>query len=215
MSVSGEANDHDYLNKFGTKRLPLVFFDRIYEDINTPRVITNDYDSSFLATEHLIQQGCKRIGYFVINKALSIGKTRMQGYKDALDKYDIEFDEHLIIDCSNNHDENRKIIKEAIKNVQFDGIFTSVERLAFATYYVCYDLKINIPDELKIISFSSLEIAPLLNPSLTTITQPATSIGEEAARVLFKILSGKMGKNEPNQLVLKSKIIPRNSTAKG
>ena len=45
MSVSGEANEHDYLNKFGSKRLPLVFFDRIYEDIETPKVITNDYES--------------------------------------------------------------------------------------------------------------------------------------------------------------------------
>jgi LacI family transcriptional regulator len=213
MSVSGEANDHGYLNKFGAKRLPLVFFDRIYEDINTPKVITNDYDSSFLATEHLIDQGCRRIGYFVINKALSIGKTRMQGYMDALEKHHITFDESLIVDCSNSYDENRAIIREAITKFKFDGIFTSVERLAFATYYVCYDLDIKIPDELKIISFSSLEIAPLLNPSLTTITQPATKIGEEAARLLFKILSGKADKNKSDQLVLTSKIIPRNSTA--
>jgi len=213
MSVSGEANDHNYLNKFGTKRLPLIFFDRIYEDIDTPRVITNDYDSSFLATEHLIEQGCKRIAYLVVNKSLSIGKTRMQGYIDALAKHQVPFDEHLIVDCSNSYEENSIIIKEALTGLKPDGVFTSVERLAFATYYACYDLKINIPTDLKVISFSSLEIAPLLNPSLTTITQPATEIGEEAARLLFSILDSNANKNTPNEVVLTSKIIKRNSTS--
>lgn len=212
MSVSGEANDHNYLNTFGSKRLPLVFFDRVYEDINTPRVITNDYDSSFLATEHLIEQGCKRIAYLVVNKSLSIGKTRMQGYIDALAKHQVPFDENLIVDCSNSYEENSMIIKEALTQLKPDGIFTSVERLAFATYYACYDLRINIPGDLKVISFSSLEIAPLLNPSLTTITQPATEIGEEAAKLLFTVLDNHANKNRLNEVVLTSKIIKRNST---
>ncbi|SFA56782.1 transcriptional regulator, LacI family [Pedobacter suwonensis] len=214
MSVSGEANDHNYLNKFGSKRLPLVFFDRVYEDINTPRVITNDYDSSFLATEHLVEQGCRRIAYLVVNKSLSIGKTRMQGYIDALAKHQVPFDENLIVDCSNSYEENSMIIKEALIQLKPDGIFTSVERLAFATYYACYDLRINIPGDLKVISFSSLEIAPLLNPSLTTITQPATEIGEEAAKLLFTVLDNHANKNRLNEVVLTSKIIKRNSTNK-
>lgn len=213
MSVSGEANDHNYLNKFGAKRLPLVFFDRVYEDIETPRVITNDYESSFLATAHLIEQGCKRIAYLVVNKSLSIGKTRMQGYIDALAKHNIEFEEHLIVDCSNSYEENSIIIKDALTELKPDGIFTSVERLAFATYYACYDLNISIPDDLKVISFSSLEIAPLLNPSLTTITQPASEIGIKAAEMLFKILESNNGHNLPKELVLQSKIIKRNSTS--
>jgi LacI family transcriptional regulator len=106
MSVSGEANDHNYLNELTQKRLPLVFFDRVYEDIITPRVITNDYDSSFSATQHLIKQGCTRIAYLVINKNLSIGKFRMQGYIDALLKYKIPYDESLVIDCTNSYSKN-------------------------------------------------------------------------------------------------------------
>jgi len=213
MSVSGEANDHNYLNKFGANRLPLVFFDRIYEDIETPRVITNDYNSSFLATEHLIEQGCKRIAYLVVNKSLSIGKTRMQGYIDALAKHNVNFEEQLIVDCSNSYEENSVIIKDALTQLKPDGVFTSVERLAFATYYACYDLNISIPNELKVISFSSLEIAPLLNPSLTTITQPATEIGTEAAKMLFRVLDQKSDKNSSLEVVLQSKIIMRNSTS--
>jgi LacI family transcriptional regulator len=212
MSVSGEANDHTYLDELADKRLPLVFFDRVYEDIITPRVITNDYNSSFTATRHLIKQGCKRIAYLVINKNLSIGKTRMQGYIDALAKYEIPFDENLVIDCTNSYSKNKLILKNLLTKIKPDGVFTSVERLAFATYYACYDLKISIPNDLKIIGFSSLEIAPLLNPSLTTITQPATKIGIEAALLLFKMLEDPNAVDPNCMIVLDSKLIKRNST---
>ena len=212
MSVSGEANDHNYLKNLGAKRLPLVFFDRVYDDIETSKVVTDDYDSSFLATNHLIEQGCKKIAYLVVNKSLSIGKTRMQGYKDALTKSNIAFNEDLIIDCSNNYSDNEQILAKALTELKPDGVFTSVERLAFATYYACFHLGINIPGQLKIISFSSLEIAPLLNPSLTSITQPAAEIGETAAQLLFDILEGKVQESSTKLVVLKSKLVIRNST---
>lgn len=212
MSVTGEANDHTYLNELHQKRLPLVFFDRVYEDIITPRVITNDYDSSFSATQHLIKQGCKHIAYLVINKNLSIGKFRMQGYMDALEKYSIPFDDKLVIDCTNDYKKNTAILKKAFKTLKPDGVFTSVERLAFATYYACYDLNISIPDQLRVIGFSSLEIAPLLNPSLTTITQPATRIGTEAANLLFKMLESPGRVNANEEVILNSRLIRRRST---
>lgn len=214
MSVSGEANDHTYLNELSHKRLPLVFFDRVYEDIITPRVITNDYDASFAAAQHLIKQGCQRIAYLVINKNLSIGKTRMQGYLDALAKYNIPFDDHLVVDCTNSYKKNNTILKDMLKRLKPDGVFTSVERLAFATYYACNDLEISIPDQVKVVGFSSLEIAPLLNPSLTTVTQPATQIGIEAASLLFKMLEHPETVNINEKIVLDSKLIKRNSTAK-
>jgi len=212
MSVSGEANDHTYLNEFGKKRLPLVFFDRVYEDIITPRVITNDYDSSFSATEHLVEQGCKRIAYLVVNKNLSIGKTRMQGYLDALEKHNIPYDDRLVVDCSNSYDENNMILKKMLQVLKPDGVFTSVERLAFATYYACYDLDVKIPEQVKVIGFSSLVIAPLLNPSLTTITQPAIQIGVEAASLLFHMLESPETVECNKKVVLDSKLIKRRST---
>lgn len=215
MSVSGEANDHNYLNERGKKRLPLVFFDRVYDDIITPRVTTNDYESSFLATEHLIECGCKNIAYLVVNKSLSIGKTRLLGYLDALNKHNIIFRDELVIDCSNDHKKNLDILKKAFGELKPDGIFSSVERLAFASYYACYDMNIRIPEDIKVISFSSLEIAPLLNPALTTITQPALDMGRKAARLLFNVLEHPSDDSYISaEFVLKSKIIKRKSSFK-
>lgn len=215
MSVSGEDQDHSYLQVLKRKKIPLVFFDRIYEDIDTARVTTNDYQSSFEATEHLIKSGSKKIAYLVVNKNLSIGKTRMQGYIDALEKNNIPFNDHLIVDCSNELAKNKEILTHLFQTIKPDGVFASVERLAIASYYVCHQLKISIPDDVRIIGFSSLEISPLLNPALSTITQPAFDMGIAAAKLLFKILDGKENEQDftNEHIVLNSELIQRQSSS--
>ncbi|MVT08538.1 LacI family DNA-binding transcriptional regulator [Chitinophaga tropicalis] len=210
MSVSGEANDHAYLNKRGAKSIPLVFFDRVYDDIDVPKVTTDDYTSSFDGTLHLIEGGCKKIAFLVVNKSLSIGNIRMQGYRDALKDAGIPFDERLVIDCSNDYSKNYGILTEMLREQRPDGLFASVERLAISSYYVCHDLGIRIPEDIKIVSFSSLEIASLLNPALSTITQPAYDLGTNAAELLFKTLEGKT--EVKDHIVLSSKLIPRKSS---
>src|SRR6201996_4317794 len=212
MSVSGEANDHNYLRALEQKNIPVVFFDRVYEDIDVSKVTTNDYDSSFAATEHLIQTGCKKIAYLVINKSISIGKVRMQGYVDALQKHNVQFDDNLVVDCSNDEKVNFTVLKNVLEEIKPDGIFSSVERLAFATYYVCNDLGIVIPRDLKVISFSSLNIAPLLCPALSTITQPAFELGSKAATLLFDELEKKGQNVQKKEHVLKSKLYIRKSS---
>lgn len=212
MSVTGEANDHSYMHKVRKSNLPIVFFDRIYEDVDQSKITTNDYDSSYEATSHLIEQGCKRVVYLVVNKLLSIGKKRMQGYVDALKDAGLPYREDLVIDCTNRMDENQTLLRDVFATIKPDGVFASVERLALASYYVCYDLNINIGKELKIISFSSLEIAPLLNPALSTILQPSYTMGEEAAKLLFRRINGR-GNDEENEILeLKSELVFRKST---
>ena len=212
MSASGEANDHNYLKKLAQKNFPVVFFDRVYEDIEAAKVITNDYESSFAATEHLLQTGCKKIAYLVINKSISIGKVRMQGYMDALQKHHIPFNDELVVDCNNDEAITYSVLEKVLNEINPDGIFSSVERLAFATYHVCNDLGINIPGDLKLISFSSLGIAPLLCPALSTITQPAYEMGIKAASLLFNELENKGPPIVKKEHVLASKLFIRKSS---
>lgn len=213
MSVSGEAHNHDYLNKLKKKKIPLVFFDRVYEDIETDKVTSNDYESSFAATERLINSGCQKIAYLVINKSHSIGKMRMRGYIDALAAHQMADRDDLIIDCSNDLEKNQNILNRLFTDLKPDGIFASVERLALATYQVCHEREIRIPEDIKIISFSSLEIASLLNPSLSTITQPALEMGIAAATLLFKSIENEDEDGSNELVVCNSSIIERRSSA--
>jgi len=215
ISVSSKTVNKEHFHQLEKQELPLVFFDRVFDDYDTAKVTTDDFDSGFKATDHLVKQGCKRIAYLLISKNLSIGMNRMEGYLEALRKNNIKPDKKLIVDCTNDKDRNEALITSLLKSKQRpDGIFASVEHLAITSYQVCNQLNLSIPKDVKIISFSNLEVAPFLNPSLTTITQPAFNIGKEAATILFKALSKKGFKLSGTRMILPSALIQRNSTAR-
>jgi LacI family transcriptional regulator len=138
----------------------------------------------------------------------------MNVYLEEIKNFNIQQDKKLIIDCIDDKEKNYSSIESLLKSKDRpDGIFASVEHLAITSYQVCKSLKLNIPKDVKVISFSNLEAASLLNPSLTTVTQPAFDIGKEAATILLKALTKKGFKLTNSKLVLPSKLIPRESTA--
>ncbi|MET3112852.1 LacI family transcriptional regulator [Pedobacter sp. CG_S7] len=214
LSVSSESNDFLHLVELKNKNIPMVFFDRVCEEIDAPKVTTDDFESGYQATVHLIEMGCKSIAYLMIAKNLSIGQKRLEGYKEALKDNGHDFEERLVINCSNDKEVNYELIKGVLAGANRpDGIFASVEHLAIASYYACKDSGLSIPEDVKLVSFSNLETAPLLNPSLTTITQPAYLIGKEAATMLFRMLEKKPINIEDQHLELKSMLFQRESTA--
>lgn len=213
MSVSSNTSEYKHINDLIQAGIPIVFFDRICHEIETAKITTNDFTSGFIATEHLIQSGCKKIAYLSVSAHLSIDHKRKQGYLEALNKYNIAVDENYIVQCGTDEKNNlQKIKKLLLSKNKPDGIFASVERLALTTYHLCKNHKINIPDNLKIISFSNLRTADLLNPSLTTITQPAFEIGKEAAVILFKHLAKRKSIIPNENIVINSMLNVRGST---
>jgi LacI family transcriptional regulator len=208
MSLSGGQDDYSHIDELKSKGIPLVFFDRVYQNADTAKVTTNDFESGYKATQHLIEQGCRKIGHLYFSKNLSIAEQRMKGYLQALKDQNIRPDKKLIAVCGNDLNQNKKLIRSLLMKAKPDGIFSSFEKLAILTYHICVELKLSIPKDLKIVSFSNLETASLLNPSLTTITQPAFEIGEMAASVLFKALEKKTV-NIPNQHIMINSVLSK------
>ena len=213
VSLSSQTADTTHLKDLKNKGIPLVFFDRVAENINAPKITTNDYESGFKATEHLIENGCKKIAFLSISDKLSIANKRMNGYLDAAKKHGIAINENHIIKCDTDKEANTILIKKLLQLPDRpDAILACVEELAVSSYVICQELKLNIPRDIKIISFSNLQTADILNPSLTTITQPAYEIGREAASVLFQLIENKGMLQRFGDVVLNSELIVRNST---
>jgi LacI family transcriptional regulator len=213
MSLSSQTSNIIHLEELKEKQIPLVLFDRVADNIDCPKINTDDYKSSYRATEHLITNGCKKIAFLSISNHLSISNKRMNGYADAIKTNGLSFENNLIVECSNDDAENKSILKKLLKSKKRpEAIFASVEKLALNVYEVCKELKINIPNDVKLIGFSNLQTASLLHPSLTTITQPAFEMGREAASILFKIIEKRGYNLIMEKTTLKSEIIFREST---
>ena len=209
LSLSSQTGNYDHITELN-KKLPVILFDRVCESADMLNVATNDYESSYNATLHLVEQGCKRIMYLMALKNINAGRQRLKGYTDALADAGILLNESLIVDCDREEKENINIVKNALLDQKPDGLFSSIEKLGIASYQAANELQLSIPGQLKIISFSNLESAPLLNPSLTTVTQPAFDIGKEAANLLFHLLEKK--KTLAESKIIGSTLIKRAST---
>lgn len=213
ISVSGETSHSDHIKKAMASGIPVVFFDRVCEDVATARVITDDFECGYKAARHLAEQGCKKIAYLSASTSLSISNNRMQGFQKALSDLGFKNNQSEVIICGNDADENYQIIKKVLqKKERPDGIIASVEKFTSSIYIACHELGLNIPNNVKVISFTNLQTALILNPPLTTITQPAFEMGKAAATVLFKALGGKTFKMEDERVVIPSALHIRNST---
>jgi LacI family transcriptional regulator len=214
ISVSNTTTSFEHLQAFKEAGTPFVFFDRVCESIEVPRITTDDTDAAFKATEHLLRRGCKKIAFLSMSGNLSISVRRKLGYKRALEKYSLD-DRGLSVECSTNDEENRQTICNFLQsNPNIDGIFAAVEKLAVNTYQVCHELKLNIPHDIKVISFSNLAAAALFDPPLSTIVQPAYDIGKEATTILFKIIEKKVLLPTEKKVIIPSHIVERKSTGK-
>lgn len=213
ISLSSQTYDLKHLQELKDKEIPLVFFDRVADKIDAPKVTTDDYQSGIKATEHLIGKGCDKIAFLSISNNLSISNKRKNGYIDSLLKHQMKIKEEYMLLCSQDDVKNKSIITKMLKKKNRpNGIFASVEKLALISYEVCNELNLKIPEDIKVIGFSNLYTAGLLNPSLTTITQPAYDIGKEAANILFKLIEKRGNQIIPEQSVLNSILVERNSS---
>jgi LacI family transcriptional regulator len=213
LSVSGETSQCEHINDLILNGLPLVFFDRACDDINTAKITTDDFESAYQATAHLIQQRCEQIAFLNISNSLSISNKRLEGYLKALSDHQISHNAEHIVLCSNDNEQNFFLIKQLLQTKNKPtGIVASVEKLTTPVYRACEALKLKIPTDVKVVCFSNLDTAEILNPSLTTITQPAFEMGKTAATLLFKALDNSDFNLTKEDVIIPSKLIIRNSS---
>jgi LacI family transcriptional regulator len=213
MSVASNTKDIKHIQELQQAGVPVVFFDRVCEDIPTAKIKTDDFNSAYMATKHLLERGCKNISLVTIEGYPSILQAREGGYKKALAEYQVKSKDENIFSCSNKYNqENIAVLKEHITNVKPDGIIATVEHLATTTYLACEELKLNIPNDIKVVCFTNQITAAILNPSLTTVLQPAYDMGRKAAELLFGHLAGKPIQLEKENITLPSKLVVRDST---
>ncbi len=212
LSVSRETTSCNHIAELISKEVPVVFFDRVFNEVETVKVITDDFESAYTAASHLIKKGCKNPYFVSIQGNLNIITNRTEGFKKALSEHGIKFDSNKIINCSTSPKHNYDTLFKKLSSAKKpDGILCSIENLSIIIYQVCEDLKIKIPKDLQLISFSNLDTASFLNPPLTTITQPAYEIGKTAAGILVKALEKKNFVMPDENIVIPSVLTIRKS----
>lgn len=193
ISMSAQTTHYDHIKKLHEQGLPIVFFDRIIDDIDTFKVTTDNFKASFDATSHLVKKGYKRIAHITNAPQLSITIDRINGYKEALKAYQLPFDETLIKYCYAAGRELQEVEDAVISLLSAtnkpDAIFIASDRLSTGTLRALN--KISPSPDIPILGFSNSDVIDLLSPQISYVRQKAFEMGEIAVGMLIKLIETK------------------------
>jgi len=209
-SVSADTHNFSHFTDLQQRGFPIVFFDRIVENLEGHTVTSDNEEGAYEITMHLLKNNYRKIAFIANPPNLYITAKRFEGYKKALARYGIDVDESLIKYCLRDgmfDNEAEYVLQELLNNENKpDAIVASTDKLTISCLRYFKKYKIKVPDEIALTGFSNLDITDLLCPSLTVVKQPAQRMGKLAAQLLIKTIESKRPVTEYENLVLPVEI---------
>lgn len=211
ISVSSATKDLTHLKALHQYGFPIVFFDRIIEDIATHKVMVDNFQGAYNATMHLLQQGYRRIACITNSAHLSITRERVAGYMAALEKHGIQPEPALIRYCFHGGmllpevtDAVTQLIK--LKNKP-DAIFATSDKLTTGCMRALKKAQVAIPEGMALTGFSNSDLIELLHAPITVVRQPAFEMGQIATELLLQLIESKRPVKEFETRVLHSELL--------
>jgi LacI family transcriptional regulator len=191
-SISNETRNGKHfegLRKFG---IPLVFFDRVCEDLNTSRVLVDNYEGALQAVNYLIDRGYSRIAHLTGQQAINVFRERHQGYLKGIELAGLTYKESIIIEKDFEiADGEQALLTLWNKEEKPDAIFCDSFVLSAGVIKQCRQSGIQLPDELAMLTITNDPYSSLLIPSQTVLEQPL----EELAASAFELLMNAMNED--------------------
>ncbi len=209
IALSSETEDISYLHQLKERGFPIVFFDRIPQQFDTYKVVVNNQQGAYDATQHLITLGKKKIAHLTNSKSLSITKDRLIGYKKALMANHIDFDPNLVKYCQHGGlhlEEVEKAVEELLR-IGFDAIFISGDKLTTGYLHVIKKRPFGPAQSIAIAGFTNSNVVDLFSTKLTAIRQPAFEMGKIATELLIKLIEAKYPITEFETRVLPTELV--------
>lgn len=212
VSLAADTVDEKHFKIFQDKNIPLIFFDRVFNNPDCTSVVIDNYAAGYAVTEHLIQQGCRRIVHITNGLQRNVYADRFRGYKQALADNGLEYDDKLLF--VNNLTEAACV--EAVRHMlemehMPDAIFSSNDSSAVTCIRELKRAGISIPGQVAVAGFNNEPIATVVEPNLTTVNYPGQEMGEVCANLLIRQLTD-VNHAELNRIVLRHQVIIRESS---
>lgn len=205
------GTDFDHIIELVQQNVPIVLLDRYVEQTKLNSVVVDNYKGAYQAVQHLIKKGHRRIAIIQGLRKTSTNNERLRGYRDALNEANIEIDESLIVG-KDFRKENGYIETKLLMNNYNPptAIFAFSDLITLGVLQALDEEKINVPQDVSLLSFDDIDFAPYLISPLTVVKQPKEMMGEVAVKLLIEDIKTK-GKSEKKKIVLDPKLIIRKS----
>ncbi len=214
-SLAFDTKGLDHYKSFEQKSIPVIFFDRVEEGSENTKVIIDNYKCGYQATQHLIEQGCKRIVMVTASLNRNVYSQRHKGYADALYDHDIAYEKEKVLIKDLSEQCGVEAALEILKMKPLpDGAFITNDFSAAVCMQTLKEHGIKIPEDIAVVGFNNDVISKIIEPQLTTINYPGMEMGEITARNLINHLNGVSNIKHTHTIVIRSDLIIRKSSLK-
>ncbi|MDO5968387.1 LacI family DNA-binding transcriptional regulator [Flavivirga aquimarina] len=212
-SMANETTNLEYYEKIKSKGIPLILFDRGENDLNVDYIGINDYDSSHLIVDHLVQQGCKRIAHIGGYKHTRIFNNRIRGYIEALKKHNLPLEDELLIESSlTTKDGREKMIQLLSLKDKPDAVYVAGDYAALGALQVLNEQGIRIPEDIALVGFGNEPFTAMVTPAISSINQHSTEIGKLAAKTFLEHAKKTIIEQSLNKIILDAELVVRDSS---
>lgn len=215
LILSPPANSERLLMDLQKQEVPFVLLDRYFPDVKTNYVALNNHAAAKMATEHLIGQGCTRIGLVTYKTSLFHLQERKRGYATALKACDIHYKKGFVreVDIINNRTEIEKAVKDLLQaEPRIDGLVFASNIIAANGLRYINTLPVKVPDDVAIVSFDETEALDLFYAPLTYVRQPLPEMGAMATKILLENIAAN---NRITQVQMEPELVVRASSIRG
>lgn len=211
-SLAFDTKNLNHFKQFEEKSIPIIFFDRVDESSHHTKVVIDNHKGGYMATQHLIELGCKRIAMLTATLKRNVYAQRHKGYMDALSDNHIIYKKELVLVKDLSEQSGLEAAQEILKMKPMpDGLFVTNDFTAAVCMHALKEQGIRIPEDIAIVGFNNDAICKIVDPQLTTIDYPGQQMGELAATTLINQLKNPVS-GQVNTVVLNHKLIVRGST---
>jgi LacI family transcriptional regulator len=214
VSLSMETDDFQHFEHYIDNDHPIVFFDRPCKVGEFTNVIIDDFQASFNATEHLINNGFKNIAHFSGPQLVQMYQNRRQGYEEALRKYNLEVRPEYVLESNLMVEDGTANAKKLLELPKIDAVFSANDMASFGAMKYLKDQGVKIPDDIAFVGFSDEPVSSYIDPPLSTIKQPDFEMGQTSANLLVKLINDEEPNSINKTIVLKAELIVRSSSEK-
>ena len=217
LVIASAGTNIEQFERMDSRGQPFVLIDRDLPGLAANFVGINDEKAGWLATQHLIDMGCRRIAH-IRGHDQSTGLGRFEGYRQALQKHGIPYSKDLVVQGSQVDTETTREGEEAMRlllerNPKPDGVFCFNDPLAIGAMMTILDAGLRIPEDIALIGCGNLPINNCLRVGLSSIDQHSQMIGQRAAEIVLSLIESKQPPRA-RTVILEPTLTVRASTRK-
>ncbi|GAB7022428.1 LacI family DNA-binding transcriptional regulator [Salidesulfovibrio brasiliensis] len=212
VAISTETTRYDHLKSVLKRGVPLVQFDRVVEELETSKVVIDDYSAAYEAVMHLVRSGYRRIGHLAGQEGIALNRHRFEGYRAALADSGLAFEEKFLVPGGYREEDGRRGAEVYLAMDELpDAILAINDPVAVGAFSRFREAGVRIPEDVALVGFSDTPAAALIEPALTTVYQPAFEMGRTAATLLLEQFVTE-GRFTPRTVTLDTELLVRGSS---